>query len=135
MRYAFLTFSLLVACDSPVDSGPTGVDMRGIWSYSGIQESPALTVVGTLNIDQQNGREFSGTAAFTETDVQGTQTNRTGQLSGRVIGPDAADFDIYFDAAPRRHVAEIRGDSMHGNWARTGVMPPMTGSFSSKKIP
>ena len=135
MRYAFLTFAFLTACDSPVDNGVTGVDMRGVWSYSGIQESPALTVVGTLNIAQQNGREFSGTVAFRETDVQGTQTNRTGQLSGRVVGAEAVDFDIFFDEPPRRHVAAVRGDSMYGNWARTGVIPPVTGSYSSEKQP
>jgi hypothetical protein len=135
MRYAFLTFAVLAACDSPVDNGVTGVDMRGVWSYSGVQQSPALTIVGTLNIDQQSGSEFSGTVAFSETDVQGTRTNRTGQLSGRVIGADAVDFDIYFDEPPRRHVAAVRADSMHGNWARTDVVPPITGSYSAKKIP
>ena len=135
MRYAFLTFVVLSACDSPVDDGATGVDMRGVWSYSGIQESPALTVAGTLNIERQSGRDFSGTVAFSETDVQGTQTNRTGQLSGRVVGAEAVDFDIFFDEAPRRHVAAIRGDSMYGIWARTGVIPPVTGTYSSKKHP
>ena len=135
MRYALLILAMLAACDSPVDNGVTGVDMRGVWSYSGIQESPALTVVGTLHVEQQNGREFSGTAAFSETDVQGTQTNRTGQLSGRVVGMEAVDFDIFVDESPRRHVAAIRGDSMYGIWARTGIVPPVTGSYSSKKIP
>jgi hypothetical protein len=135
MRYAFLTFAVLSACDSPVDNGVTGVDMRGMWSYSGIQAAPALTLAGTLNIDQQNGRDFSGTVAFSETDVQGTQTNRTGQLSGRVVGTEAVDFDIFFDEGPRRHVATIRGDSMSGIWARTGSVPPVTGSYMSKKLP
>jgi hypothetical protein len=135
MRYAWLALALLAACDSPVDNGVTGVDMRGLWSYSGIQESPALTVVGTLSIDEQNGREFSGTVAFRETDVQGTQTNRTGRLSGRVVGMEAADFDISLDESQRRHVGAIRGDSMYGNWARIDAQSPVIGSYTSKRMP
>ena len=123
----------LLACESATDNDANARDVRGVWSYSGVQSSPSLSIRGFLRIDQQNGNEFSGTAEFSETDVQGTVRNRTGQLSGRVLGADAVDFDIFIDEASRRHVARVVADSMNGTWARTGGNPPITGSFTARK--
>lgn len=128
-----LTAMLIVACDSTTDAGGSARDVRGVWSYSGSQTSPSLNITGTLQIDQQDGAEFSGTVTFQEADVQGTIRDRTGPLSGRVLGADAVDFDIFIDQSSRRHVAGVTSDSMNGSWARTGTNPPVTGSFSARK--
>ena len=133
-RTLAFALALALACDSPSDTGGDAIDVRGVWSYTAAQESPTLTIRGSIRVDLQTGREFSGTAEFNETDVQGTQINRSGQLSGRVVGTSAVDFDIFFDNTARRHVAAIANDSLHGTWARTGVVPPITGSFSAKRI-
>ena len=136
MRSAILLLALACgACASPTDDSAATRDMRGVWAYNGGQASPVLTVRGTLRIDQQSGSDFSGTAEFSETDVQGTQTNRAGVLSGRVVGNSAVDFDIYIENAPRRHVAALLTDSIAGTWARTGATPVVTGSFSARKQP
>ncbi|MGQ0813262.1 MAG: hypothetical protein ACT4O1_02220 [Gemmatimonadota bacterium] len=129
--------SLLIcgaACGSATDAGSDAHDVRGVWSYTAVQASPALNVRGSLRIDQQSGADFSGTAEFRETDVQGTMRDRSGQLSGRVVGGSAVDFDVFIDDAPRRHVASLQADSMLGTWARTGVTPPQTGSFSARRL-
>lgn len=128
-----LTALLIAACDSTTDAGAAARDVRGVWAYSGSQMSPSLNITGTLQIDQQDGAEFSGSVTFQEADVQGTIRNRTGPLSGRVLGGDAVDFDIFIDQSSRRHVAGVTNDSMSGSWARTGTNPPVTGSFSARR--
>lgn len=136
MRRAILAVVLTcAACTSPTDDSAATRDLRGVWAYNGVQASPALTVRGTLRIDQQTGADFSGTAEFSETDVQGTQTNRAGVVNGRVVGNGAVDFDIYIETAPRRHVASLLTDSMAGSWARTGATPVVTGSFNARRQP
>lgn len=136
MRRRLLTLAILLiaACDSVTDTGASARDVRGVWSYSGSQTSPSLSISGTLQIDQQDGAEFSGTVTFDEADVQGTRRNRTGPLTGRVLGGTAVDFDIFIDEGSRRHVAGMTSDSMSGTWARTGTNPPVTGSFSARKM-
>lgn len=132
-RFAMLFVLALAACGSTTDTGTTSVDMRGTWSYTGVQTSPVLNVSGILTIDQQSGKSFTGSAQFSETDVQGTIRIRTGQINGRVIGADAVDFDIFVEATARRHVGRVVADSMKGTWAVTGSN--ITGSFNARLIP
>lgn len=135
MRSALALVLALAACSSATDNDIGARSMLGTWSYDAIQSSPSLTVRGTLRIDQQSGAEFSGVATFSETDVQGTIRNRTGQLSGRVIGANAVDFDIFIEESSRRHVAGVHMDSMSGTWARTASNPPVSGSFRARLMP
>lgn len=124
---------LLAGCRSSTDSGQTAIDVKGVWAYNGVQTSPALSVQGVLHITQQSASDFSGSAELSETDVQGTVRTRTGPLNGRIIGGNGVDFDIFIENVSRRHVAEVKADSMAGSWARTGVIPPVTGTFSARK--
>lgn len=133
MRNVLPLVLMLTACGSATDNDIAARSMLGNWSYDGVQTTPtALTVRGTLRIDQQSGNEFSGTATFSETDVQGTRRDRTGQLSGRVLGSNAVDFDIFIEESARRHVGGISMDSMSGDWARTASIPQVRGKFSAR---
>lgn len=136
MRGALLLALLIcTGCDSATDSGETALQVRGTWTYTSTQSSPALTIEGTVRIDQQNGADFTGSVVLSEKDVQGTIRDRTGQLSGRVVGSSTVDFDVFIDASSRRHVANVTaGDSMSGTWAQTGATPPSTNPFVARKV-
>ena len=138
MRTALLAalFFASAACGSATDDGDA-LPVTGTWDYAATQAVPPLNIHGTLRIDRQDGRFFSGSADLAETDLQGTLRNRTGQLAGSMIGGDAVvEFDLFIDAASRRHVGTLsHGDSMSGTWAYSGTIPPVTGSFRARKIP
>lgn len=110
-----MTFLLIAACDSPTGEA-TGIDMRGTWEYLADQEQPALEIEGVLTITEQSGTFFTGTANFTETDVQGTRRTRAGAISGSFIRADVIDFDVHIDAQSRRHVGRVSVDSTSGIW-------------------
>ena len=130
-----LLFCLLLpaACDSPTDGGAPAIALEGRWSYAATQVNPALNIEGQIEISEQNGRTFSGTIAFIETDVHGVQRPVAGVLNGRVVGDDVADIDVYVDLTVRRHVGRIAADSVNGTWSITGT--PLSGSFTARRLP
>jgi hypothetical protein len=133
-RLLLVCMLMLAACDSPT-SNDTGVtNVIGSWQYLATQAVPALEIEGALQITDQDGRFFSGSAAFTETDVQGTTRTRGGALSGRVIGGGVVDFDVHIDLQTRRHVARIIADSITGTWSAQGAAG-LSGPFSARRIP
>jgi hypothetical protein len=133
-QLALVSLLMVGACDSPTSNDDVGVNVLGSWQYLATQAVPALEIEGALQITEQDGRFFSGTAAFTETDVQGTKRTRGGALSGRVIGDDVVDFDVHIDVQTRRHVARIVADSVGGTWSAAGVAG-LSGPFSARRIP
>ncbi len=129
-----LLFLLLAACDSPTDGGMAPVNVEGRWTYQAAQITPLLNMSGALDIDEQDGRSFNGTVTFTEVDAQGTQHVRAGLLTGRVLGDDVLDIDIYVDAQVRRHVGRLAADSITGTWSVTGA-GAQSGSFTARRLP
>jgi hypothetical protein len=132
MKRLFMLLLLLCACDSPTEDGGIAINIEGEWIYHAMQITPALDMTGTFQITDQDGASFSGTASFTETDVQGTQIPRAGALSGRIIGGDVVDIDIYVDLQVRRHVGRVVLDSMGGTWSVTGAAS-LSGSFTARR--
>ena len=124
-----MSFLLVAACDSPTGEA-TGIDMRGTWDYFADQTAPALDIEGVLTITEQNGTFFTGTAALTEIDVQGTRRTRAGAISGSFIGNAVVDFDIHIDAQSRRHVGRITADSTNGTWSASS---PLNGNYRAVK--
>jgi hypothetical protein len=133
MKRAWLLVFVLAACDSPTDHA-TAVDMQGEWTYHATQTTPVLDMAGALIISDQQGASFTGTAQLTETDVQGTQRTRLAVLSGRVVGGDVVDMDLYVDTQVRRHVARLVADSMSGTWSVTGATIA-SGTFTARRVP
>ena len=126
-----MTFLLLAGCDSPTGGVATGIDMRGVWEYLADQTAPALEIEGVLNITEQSGTFFTGTATLTEIDVQGTRRTRAGAVSGSFIGGSVIDFDIHLDLQSRRHVGRITPDSTNGTWSVASS--PINGDFRAYK--
>ncbi len=133
MKRLLLLLTVLVACDSPTDNN-SAIDVRGAWTYQATQTTPVLDMAGTLTIGEQEGATFTGTAQITETDLQGTQRTRFGVLSGRVVGGDVVDMDVYMDAQVRRHVARVAADSISGTWTVTGTNT-LNGTFRARRMP
>ena len=127
-----MTFILVGACDSPTGEDVAHSDVRGIWTYTATQTAPALNIEGVLDITEQTGTFFSGTATLTEIDVQGTRRQRAGALSGSFVGGTVLDFDIHIDAQTRRHVGRIDADSVSGTWSATASIP-LNGEFEARR--
>ena len=135
-RRALAAISLAcLACGSATDNGPVTISLEGSWNYAAIQAAPAANLTGTLRVEDQNSATFVGTIQFTETDAQGGVRNRTGDVSGRVIGSDVVDFDMDVEGVSRRHVGLMQGDSIAGTWATTTGPAMLSGSFKAKRRP
>ncbi|HET9441051.1 MAG TPA: hypothetical protein VFO52_12815 [Longimicrobiales bacterium] len=134
MRHLLLLVCLVAACDSPTSGDGSAQDVRGGWEYHATQTTPSLDIAGVLHITDQEGAAFSGTVSFTETDVQGTRYTRAGAVSGRIVGSDVADIDVYVDTQVRRHVGRVAADSMTGTWSVTGAAT-LSGSFTARRVP
>jgi hypothetical protein len=132
MKQMLVLLALLCACDSPTDDTAARINVEGDWVYHATQITPALDMAGMFHISDQDGADFSGTVNFTETDVQGTQISRAGALSGRIVGGDVVDIDIYVDLQVRRHVGRVVADSMRGTWSVTGAAT-LSGAFTAHR--
>ncbi len=137
MLFLALTLLPLTACLQPTDTGAGSVALAGRWQYSAAQTGgSAETFNGTLVIGQQSGASFQGTIEVTATS---TETGATRSLAGPVSGSAAAigaiDFDVFLEQQPRRHVAELAGNTLSGTWLRLsdGVVSA-SGTFSARRL-
>ena len=130
--------SLLViaaaACASPVDQSEGGPDLLGRWSYSATQAAPATQLSGTLTVVRQEGASFDARLEVQERDAQGNLRNWSAVVSGRTVGTEVIDFDVYENLLARRHVGRVRGDSIMGTWAQLDAAP-RSGTFTSRRQP
>ncbi|HUF26635.1 MAG TPA: hypothetical protein VMM18_06610 [Gemmatimonadaceae bacterium] len=111
----------IAACASGTEPGPPPVPLVGEWSYEGTQTSPhSATLDGTLEVDRQSGQRFEGSLDVIESAAGGGR-RLTGLLSGLAFDAQTVDFDVTIDGIARRHVAEVRGDSLVGTWAEVSV--------------
>src|SRR5690606_28645654 len=94
-----------LACES--STGPNGpvADVAGVWSYSGTQTLPALSLSGTLNISRQSRDVIEGSLGWSETDGVSVPVLKSGSLAGVVVGTTDVDFDVAVDGVSRRHLA------------------------------
>jgi hypothetical protein len=129
-----LALLALNACESPVDQGVQGADVRGTWSYSATQAAPAAQLTGTLTVVRQEGSTFDAELEVQERDPQGNVRNWSAVVSGRTVGADVVDFDVFVDALARRHVGRVAGDSITGTWAQLDAAP-RSGTFRSRRQP
>jgi len=107
----------LVACQTPTDSGASKLAVKGVWNYTASQTVGGQAgLTGTLTVSTQSGTNFSGSASATQTDASNTKTQLSGPLNGQTVDSVTVDFDVFFDANGRRHVATVVRDSMKGSW-------------------
>ena len=139
IRRLFLasTVVFLTACLQPTDTGLSSVSLAGRWQYSALQTGASGgSMNGTLVIAQQSGANFQGSLDVTSTDA-GTGEIRSvaGTVSGSAPSVGTLDFDVFLEQQPRRHVAQLAGDTMSGTWVRLsegGVSA--SGTFSARRL-
>ena len=120
---------LLAACVTSTDTGSSTLVVTGTWDYSASQTTPtAASLTGTLLISSQTNGIFQGSASVSENDG-GTVTPLSGAIAGQTVNDTTVDFDIFFDANGRRHVASVVRDTMRGSWVETGGASTFAGSF------
>lgn len=126
-----------MACLGSTDPGKMGVPVLGTWSYTATQGSPsAAQLSGALAFSSQTGAQISGTLDVVETGVGGLQRRLAGPVSGRTVDSTTVDFDMLLGAVSRRHVGQVRGDSITGTWVETpvdGGVPSASGSFRAAR--
>lgn len=112
-----------------------GVSVVGSWSYVATQGSPsAAQLNGSLAFSGQTGAQISGTIDAIEVGAGGQQRRLTGPIAGRTVDSTTLDFDLLLGDVSRRHVGQVRGDSLTGTWVETpvdGGLPSASGTFRS----
>jgi hypothetical protein len=128
-----------VACLGPTDPGKMGVPVVGNWSYVAAQGSPsAAQLNGALAFSGQTGAQISGTLDVTEVGAGGVARHLAGPISGRTVDSTTLDFDLLLGDVMRRHVGQVRGDSLTGTWVETSVdggLPSASGTFRATRLP
>jgi hypothetical protein len=107
---------LSIGCSLATEPSGEVADVLGDWQYSGDQTAPALTLEGTLSIQNQAGENVSGQLSWQESDGGGVIRSVGGPVSGRVIETTDIDFDVLLSGTERRHVGRIIGDTIRGAW-------------------
>lgn len=127
----------LAACLQPTDTGLSSVSLVGRWQYSAVQTGASGgTMNGTLVIGQQSGPSFRGSLEVTSTSAEtGEIQSLAGTVSGSASAVEAIDFDVFLEQLPRRHVAQLSGNTLSGTWLRlsdSGVSA--SGTFSARRL-
>ena len=130
MRPVFSVFGLLLAaCVTSTDPGSSNLVVQGAWDYTASQTSPTTaTLTGKLTITAQSGGTYQGTASVVQNDGGGT-TDLTGAVAGQTVNDTTVDFDVFFDANARRHIATVVRDTMRGAWFETVGSTTLSGTF------
>ena len=91
---------------------------------------------GILLIAQQSGPGFQGSLEVTSTSAEtGEIRSSAGTVSGSATAIGAIDFDAFLEQVPRRHVAQLTGNTLSGTWVRlsdSGVSA--SGTFTAHRI-
>lgn len=127
--------ALLIGCLKSTEPQPSSLQLAGTWSYTGEQTGPVReTLAGTLTISGESGTSFQGRLELVGTN---TQTGATRALTGLVSGAQSGtvvDFDANIDATPRRHVGQIKADTISGSWVGDGTGGTMaSGTFRAER--
>lgn len=127
-------FLLVAGCESNTGVNGDVADVRGTWEFTGTQSAPSLQLDGTLLISGQDGDLVTGSLSWEERDGLGGTTAHAGSVSGRVIGQDDIDFDVFAGEGVRRHVARLAMGTMEGAWVQ--VSTGRSGEFAAtQEIP
>jgi hypothetical protein len=126
-----------VACIGSTDPGKMGVPVVGSWNYVAVQGSPsAAQLNGALAFSGQTGAQISGTLDVIEVGSGGQQRRLAGPVSGRTVDSTTLDFDLLLGDLSRRHVGQVRGDSLTGTWVEApvdGGVPSASGTFRASR--
>ena len=135
----FLALTLIpsAACLQPTDTGSASVSVAGRWQYSAVQTGASGgTMSGMLVIEQKSGPAFQGSLELTSTSAETGETRSiAGTVSGSAGAVGAIDFDAFLEHMPRRHVAQLTGNTLSGTWLRLSESSvPASGTFTAHRV-
>jgi hypothetical protein len=114
--FAISVMCLMSACLQSTEIATTDGPLIGVWHYTAIQNDPVReTIDGTLTLSR-SGATFEGRL---DVEVVSPQTGAVRLASGSVAGTSSSgvvDFDASLSTTPRRHVGDIRADTIQGTW-------------------
>lgn len=123
----------LVGCEGPTGVGASDARFDGDWHYAAEQAGTVTTVEGQLVIDGASGGSLSGTLDAQQVDARGDRTPFPGLVAGIVTGTGVARIEISLSSGRKRtHFAQLRGDSLVGDWVESGASPA-SGTFRAAR--
>lgn len=124
---------MLGACQGPTGIGATDARFDGTWSYRAEQSGAALTVDGELVISGADIGSITGSLDAQQVDALGASAPFSGLVAGLVTANGVARLEISFPSGRRRtHLAQLRGDSLVGDWIESGPTPG-SGTFRATR--
>jgi hypothetical protein len=126
----------VAGCLQPTDTGLSSISLAGRWQYSAVETGPAAsTLDGTLVISHESGAAFQGLLDVTLVSTNGESRTLAGTVTGSAPSASVIDFDVALEAAPRRHVGRLSGDTIAGTWLRlSGDGASASGTFSARRL-
>lgn len=133
---AVLVLVSAAACAAPTENCTPPANIIGTWSYSSQQQvAGGSTSVGTLLVAHQNCHDFDGSMDVIQQDASGQRTRLTGRVTGRLLDATSVQFDAQLNAAPRQHLASLKGTTMTGSWIELNADAGAgaSGAFSTQR--
>lgn len=128
----------LAACagsDGP-DCGGTA-PVAGTWEYHAVQDAPppGATLVGTLEVFDVSGCEFTGALSVDVTpNGGGPGFALAGPFFGIAVSSSVVNFDAQLNpGVTRTHVADVISDSLAGEWIEGSGTTAPRGSFWARR--
>ncbi|MFZ9898267.1 MAG: hypothetical protein ACO3F5_02365 [Gemmatimonadaceae bacterium] len=127
--------ALVVACEGPTGTGEGDPRFDGTWRYEAQISGSAAQVVGQLLIDGATTGSIEGSLSAELVEVSGQRSPVSGIVGGSVLGSGVARFEVTLAGGQlRTHLAELRGDSLVGDWVQSGSAPA-SGTFRAARVP
>jgi len=130
---AALAVATLSACQGPTGVGATDARFDGSWAYRAEQSGVALTVEGNLVMSGADVGSISGSLNAQQENALGERVAISGLVAGIVTASGVARIEVSLPSGRKRtHLAQLRGDSLVGDWIESGATPA-SGTFRAAR--
>ena len=133
-RVALVLAIALGACQGPTGVGERDARFNGTWDYQAEQAGSTDIIMGRLLIDGADIGQLDGSLDAERVDALGGRTAFPGLVSGRVTTSGVARIELTVSGGRvRTHLAQLRGDSLVGDWVESGNAT-RSGRFTAVRV-
>ena len=126
---------LVAACEGPTGTGDGDARFDGTWRYEASIAGSTAGVVGQLQIAGAERGSIEGSLSAEQVELSGQRTPIAGLVGGTVVSAGVARLEMTLaSGALRTHLAQVRGDSLTGDWVQAGGSPA-SGTFRASRVP
>ena len=126
---------LVAACEGPTGTGTGDARFDGTWRYEASIAGSTAQIVGQLQITGAEQGSIEGSLSAEQVELSGQRTPLTGLVGGTVVSAGVARLEMTLaSGASRAHLAQVRGDSLTGDWVQAGGTPA-SGTFRASRVP